>query len=87
MHAKRDCKDFKIINLGDYHGLYVSLYLKCWDVNNLYGWAISQKLPLNDIKWIEQTSQFNEDLIKIYNEDSDIGYFIEGDVQCPENLH
>ena len=25
-------------------------YLKYWNVNNLYGWTISQKLPLNGFK-------------------------------------
>ena len=48
---------------------------------------MSQKLPVSDLKWVEQTSQFNENFIKIYNEDSDIGYFIEADVQHPEKLH
>ena len=46
---------------------------------------MSQKLPVSDFKWVEETSQFNENFIKIYNEDSDIGYFIEADVQYPEN--
>ena len=32
------------------------------DVNNLYGWAMSQKIPVN--KWIKDNSQFNEDFIK-----------------------
>ena len=41
-----------------------SLYLKYWAVNNLYGWAISQKLPVNNFKWIEETSQLNKDFIK-----------------------
>ena len=27
-----------------------SSYLKYWNINNLYGWAISQKFPLNDFK-------------------------------------
>ena len=30
---------------------------------------MSKKLPLNDFKWTEKTSQFNEKFIIIYNED------------------
>ena len=33
---------------------------------------MSQKSPLWGFKWVEETSQFNEDSIKSYNEDSDI---------------
>ena len=36
---------------------------------------------------IKDTSQFNEDFIKSYNEESDDGYFLEVDVQYPEKLH
>ena len=57
------------------------------DVNNLYGWAMSQDLPANGFKWVEKTSQFNEDLIRICNEDSNVVYLIEAVVQYPENLH
>ena len=46
-----------------------------------------QKLPVNNFEWIEDTSQFNEDFIKNYNEESDEGYFLEVDVQYPEKLH
>ena len=40
-------------------------------------------------KWVDsmKISQFNEDFLKIFNEDSDTGYFVEADVQYPENLH
>ena len=31
-------------------------YLKYWNVNNLYGWAMSQKLPVNGSKWVENKS-------------------------------
>ena len=61
--------------------------LKYCDVKNLYGWAMSQKLPLIDFKWIGETSKFNKDFIKSYNEDSSIGYFLEVDVQYPENTY
>ena len=47
---------------------------------------MSQKLPVNKFEWIETTSQFNEDFIKNYNEESDEGYFLESEVQYPEKL-
>ena len=57
------------------------------DVNKFYGWAMLQKLPVNNFEWIKDTSQFNEDFIKNYNEESDEGYFLEVDVQYLEKLH
>ena len=38
-------------------------------------------------EWIEDTSKFNEDFIKNYNEKSEEGYFLEVDAQYPEKLH
>ena len=38
---------------------------------------MSQKLPVNNPEWIEETSQFNEDFIKNYNEESDERYFLK----------
>ena len=81
-YAKANNKHMK-----DYDKNKKSSYLKYWDVNNLYGWAMSQKLPVNDFEWIKDTSQFNEDFIKSYNEESNKGYFLEVNVQYHERLH
>ena len=48
---------------------------------------MSQKLPVNGFKWVEETPQVNEDFIESYNEENDGGYFLEVDVQYPEKLH
>ena len=42
---------------------------------------MSQKLPVNNFEWIKYTSQFNEDFIKNYDEESNEGYFLEVDVK------
>ena len=64
-----------------------SSYLKYLDVNNLFGWAMSQKFAVNTFEWKEVTTQFNEDFTKNFKEESDEGYFLEVDVQYPEKLH
>ena len=48
---------------------------------------MSQKLPVNDFEWGEDTSQFNKDFIKIYNEENDEWYFLDVNAQYPETLH
>ena len=45
-------------------------------MNNLYDWTISQTLSINNFDWVKDT-QFNEDFIKNYNEESDEGYFLK----------
>ena len=72
--------------VNDYDENKEPSYLNYWDLNNLYGWVMSQKLPVNNFEWIEETSQFNEDFMKNYNE-SDEGYFLEVDIQDPKKLH
>ena len=53
----------------------------------MYGWAVSQKLPVNDLKWIEGTSKINEEVIKNYDENNGKGYILEVDVKYPKRLH
>ena len=64
-----------------------SQYLKYQGGNNLYGWAMSQKLPVDDFEQVADTSQSNKDFIKSYNEENDEGYFLEIDIQYSKNLH
>ena len=64
-----------------------SSYIQYLDASNLYGRAMSQELPVNDFKWINNLSKINENFIKNYNKDSDKGYIFEVDVNYPERLH
>ena len=62
--------------MKDYDKNKESSYVEYWDVNNSYGWAMLQKFPVNNSECIKDTSQFNEDFITNYNEESDEGYFL-----------
>ena len=62
-------------------------FIQYSNVNNLYGWEMSRKLPVNNVEWIKDTSQFNEHFIKSYNAEFDEGYFLNVDVQYFEKLH
>ena len=58
-------------------------YIQYWDVNKL----MSRQLPINNFEWLKDSSQFNKDFIKVYNEESDEGYFLQVDIQCFEKLY
>ena len=59
-----------------------SSYLTYLDANNFYGWAMSQKLPVNGFMWYnDYLSDFNEDFIKNYDENNDEGCFLEVDIE------
>ena len=65
-----------------------SSYIEYLDANNLYGWAMSQKLPVNDFKWVKQEEllKFNEGFKKNYDENGNIRYFFEVDIDYPKEL-
>ena len=42
---------------------------------------------VNQFEWVKNISEFNENLIKSYNNESDGEYFLEIDVQYYGNLH
>ena len=55
-------------------------------MNNLYGKAMSEYLPYGDFKWLEVN---NETINKVLNKSDDSlhGYFLEVDLEVPEELH
>ena len=64
-----------------------SSYIQYLDANNLYGWAMSQKLRVNGFKWVKETSKIDEEFIRNYDEDNDKGYILEVDVKYLRKLH
>ena len=54
--------------MTDYDKNKESSYLQYLDVNNLCGWAMPQKQPVNNCAWIEDTSQFNEEKLLFHKE-------------------
>ena len=56
------------------------------DPNNLYGWAMGKKLPVDSFKWEQDLSMFTHDFIKNYDEISDIGYLFYADIEYPYAL-
>ena len=60
------------------------------DINNLYGWALSQRLPCSDFEWIvdhSKLSQLLENLPSMDTENAHIGYVMEVDLHIPEKWH
>ena len=64
-----------------------SKYLMYLDANNLYGCAMSEKLPTHGFKWLscgEMEKLFNSRVIQVWEK---IPCILEVDLEYPENLH
>ena len=70
--------------LNDYDHKNPSTFISYLDLNNLYGWAMSEYLPYEGCKWLKNVSEF--DIMSI-NDKSPIGYFVEVDFEYPDELH
>ena len=64
-----------------------SSFLQYLDANNLYGWAMSQKLPTGGFKWVDDISKFTSEKIGSLAIDDSKGYLLEVDDKYPEELH
>ena len=73
--------------MKDFNKKELSKYLMYVDANNLYGWAMSQKLPVHSFKWMsnkEIENIFNNQIVQVWEKTPCI---LEVDLEYPEELH
>ena len=73
--------------MKDFNKSELSKYLMHVDENNLYGWAMSQKLPVHSFKWMsnqELENLFNNQIVQVWEKTPCI---LEVDLEYPEELH
>ena len=76
--------------MKDYDKKKKSSYIQYLATNNLYGKAMTEKLPVRGFKWVNDTFEINEKFVKSYNKNSDKGYILKVAVDYPnelQNLH
>ena len=76
--------------MKDYDKKKKSSYIQYLDANNLYGKAMTEKLPVRGFKWVNDISEIDENFVKVYNKNDNKGYILDVDVDYPnklQNLH
>ena len=63
-HSIQRCAKANNKYMKNYDESKESSYIQYLDANNFYGWEMSQKLPVNNFKLVENTSKINEEFIK-----------------------
>ena len=73
--------------MKDYDPNKPSKFIQYLDANNLYGWAMCQKLPTHGFKWLPESRLSIKNVKKIINESlTNHGYVFEVDLEYPEEL-
>ncbi|KAK3731226.1 hypothetical protein QZH41_004694 [Actinostola sp. cb2023] len=72
----------------DYNPDQENNYLMYLDANNLYGWAMSQSLPVNNFGWLSpgEVEELQENLMTLPDDGTE-GYILEVDLEYPKELH
>ena len=70
--------------MNDYNPEEPSTFITYLDKNNLYGWAMSEYPPYDKFEWVKNVDEL--DIMSI-NKKSDVGYFLEVDLEYPNELH
>ena len=70
--------------LNDYNSEEPSTFISYLDKNNLYDWTMSEYLPYGEFNWLKNVDEL--DVVSV-NKKSDIGYFLEVDLDYPDELH
>ena len=78
-HAKANNK-----YMNDFDPKKPSKFITYLDLNNLYGWAMSDYLSYGEFKWLKNVDGFDVNSI---GEKSPIGYFFEVDLEYLDGLH
>ena len=72
--------------MKDFNESLPSKYIMYLDANNLYGWAMTQYLPINDFKWLT-IDQINNIDLSTYSKDSEKGLILEVDLEYLKEIH
>ena len=70
--------------MSNFNPKQIIFYLMYLDANNLYGYAMIKKIPIDSFKQIDDLEKFTSEFIKNYDEDSDTGYLLEVDIEYPK---
>jgi len=64
--------------MKDFNSEEKSKFIQYFDANNLYGWAMSQPLPVSGFKWMEEKDLDNW---------KEFPCILEVDLEYPKKLH
>ena len=73
--------------MRDYDKNKESSYIQYLDANNLYGKAMTEKLPVRGFRWMTDISRMDEEFVRSYDKNDIKGYILEVDVDYPNEIY